>query len=114
MIVQVLLAAVIVFFLVKKIRRTRKEKYGTGEDPAGQVRALYRTFYKKMQKKGMPPQCTFADDSMADYLRKNCPSVPDKDISRLQTLILNASYGFREITKSDVQWLRAIFKKMKL
>ena len=24
-----------------------------------------------------------ADDSMADYLQKNCPSVPDEDISRL-------------------------------
>ena len=33
-----------------------------------------------------------ADDSMADYLQKNCPSVPDEDISRLQALILNASY----------------------
>lgn len=33
-----------------------------------------------------------ADDSMADYLQKNCPSVPDEAISRLQALILNASY----------------------
>ena len=114
LVVQVLLAVVILFFLVKKIRRTRTEKYGTGEDPAGQVRALYRTFYKKLIKKGMPPECTFADDSMADYLRKNCPSLPDEDISRLQALILNASYGFREVTKSDVQWLRVILKQIKL
>lgn len=54
-----------------------------------------------------------ADDSMADYLQKNCPSVPDEDISRLQALILNASYGFREATKEDVQWLKAIFKQIK-
>lgn len=54
-----------------------------------------------------------ADDSMADYLQKNCPSVPDEAISHLQALILNASYGFREVTKEDVQWLKAIFKQIK-
>lgn len=54
-----------------------------------------------------------ADDSMADYLQKNCPSVPDEAISRLQALILNARYGFREATKEDVQWLKAIFKQIK-
>ena len=54
-----------------------------------------------------------ADDSMADYLQKNCPSVPDEAISHLQALILNASYGFREATKEDVQWLKAIFKQIK-
>ena len=108
LVVQIVLALAAVIFLINKIRKMRRERYGIGEEPAGQLRALYRTFYGRLVKKGMPQECTLADESMAEYLRTRYPALAEEDINRLQMLVLNASYGFGEITEEDIRWVRKI------
>ena len=108
LVVQIVLALAAVIFLINKIRKMRRDRYGIGEEPAGQLRALYRTLYGRLVKKGMPQEYTLADESMAEYLRTRYPALAEEDINRLKMLVLNASYGFGEITEDDIRWFRKI------
>ena len=111
--VQILLAVLVVAFLARKIKKERKKRLGIGEKEAGQILAIYRTLYEKLVKKGMPESCTMTDGSVTDYLQAHYTGMTAADLQRLQTLILTASYGFQEISREDVLWLRRFGGKLK-
>ena len=111
--VQILLAVLVVAFLVRKIKKERKKRLGIGEKETGQILAIYRTLYEKLVKKGMPESCTMTDGSVTDYLQAHYTGMTAADLQRLQTLILTVSYGFQEISREDVLWLRRFGGKLK-
>lgn len=96
-----------------KVRAVRRERYGIGEDPAGQVQAVYRDLCRFLYRKGMPQDCTAADGSVARQICKICPEVSVQDGEKLCRLVLNANYGNDPVTEEESRWMRRICKQIK-
>ena len=96
-----------------KIRAVHRARYGTGEEPAAAVRAIYRYICRILYKKGMSKECTAADGGTIHFIREFCPAFTEKDGSRLQELILRASYGNEPVTEEERLWMRRLCRQIK-
>ncbi|MBU5482290.1 transglutaminase domain-containing protein [Blautia sp. MSJ-19] len=96
-----------------KICAVRRERYGIGEDPAGQIRAVYRDLCRNLYRKGMPEDCIVADGSVVEQICKICPEVTAQDGELLCCLVLNANYGNDPVTEEESRWMRRICKQIK-
>ena len=96
-----------------KIRAVHRARYGTGEEPAAAVRAIYRYICRILYKKGMSKDCTAADGGTIRFIREFCPAFTKKDGSRLQELILRASYGNEPVTEEERLWMRRLCRQIK-
>ena len=96
-----------------KIRAVHRARYGTGEEPAAAVRAIYRYICRILYKKGMSKDCTAADGGTIRFIREFCPAFTEKDGSRLQELILRASYGNEPVTEEERLWMHRLCRQIK-
>lgn len=110
--VQLVLGFGILIAFVRRILRQRKLRLGLGQSAEGQVRALYRSIYRRLVLAGMPEDYTAADGQVAEYLRELWQEFSSEEAARLQDLVLTANYGFRRLEAEDVVWMRLVYRRI--
>lgn len=116
LVLAVLLAAasVLLTVLLRIIFRYRRE-YGLDgrRSPKQRVLEIFRAYYRKMKKHGMPDQVESTSLEFSEWVKRLHPSLKEEEYARMMELVLQSCFGNAPITEGDVVWMRNVYKGLK-
>ena len=99
--------------LFTRLRKRRRSRLGIGLPPSGRVQALYRSTYQLLIRAGMPKDYTETEGQVTKYLLEAGVLTGPDEAEKMKQLVLDANYGFRELTKEDTAFMEEIYRRTK-
>ena len=97
--------------LFTRLRKRRRSRLGIGLPLAGRVQALYRSTYQLLIRAGMPKDYTETEGQVTKYLLEAGVLTGPDEAEKMKQLVLDANYGFRELTKADTAFMEEIYRR---
>ena len=109
----VLLVLTVCGCIFAKQRKKKRSRLGIGLPPSGRVQALYQSIYQILVHAGMPETYTETEGQVTEYLLSAGIFTDTAEGDKMKQLVLEANYGFRELSQEDADFIKEIYKRTK-
>ena len=83
------------------------------QTPQERIQGIFRAFYRLLMKRGMPATVESTSEEFCNWVQKLCADIDENERKKLMDLVLESNYGFREKTEEDVNFVRALYYRLK-
>ena len=77
--------------------------------PLRRLRLIFAAYFRLLRRAGLPPDIDSTSEEFPVWVTKLDPNLSEQNTSALMALILESCFAQRQVTETDVVWIRGIY-----